>query len=103
LVFVGLFAGFVPGSVAGDLTSIGTLLAFVIVCIGIMVMRKSDPDVPRPFRTPLVPLVPILGIVVCGAMIVSLDINTQMIALGWMLVGLVIYFTYSRKHSKLTA
>jgi len=103
LVFVGLFAGFVPGSVAGDLTSIGTLLAFVIVCIGIMVMRKSDPDVPRPFRTPLVPLVPILGIVVCGAMIISLDINTQMIALGWMLVGLVIYFTYSRKHSKLTA
>ena len=103
LVFVGLFAGFIPGSVAGDLTSIGTLLAFVIVCIGIMVMRKSNPEVPRPFRTPLVPLVPILGIVVCGAMIISLDINTQMIALGWMLVGLVIYFTYSRKHSKLTA
>ncbi|MDX2069355.1 MAG: amino acid permease [Haliscomenobacter sp.] len=103
LIFVGLFAGFVPGSVAGDLTSIGTLLAFVIVCIGVMVMRKSNPDVPRPFKTPLVPLVPILGIVVCGAMIISLDIRTQMIALGWMLVGLIIYFAYSRKHSKLTA
>lgn len=103
LVFVGLFAGFVPGSVAGDLTSIGTLLAFVIVCIGVMVMRKSNPDVPRPFKTPLVPLVPILGIVVCSAMIISLDINTQMIALGWMIVGLLIYFGYSRYHSKLTA
>jgi APA family basic amino acid/polyamine antiporter len=103
LIFVGLFAGFVPGSVAGDLTSIGTLLAFVIVCIGVMVMRKSNPDVARPFKTPLVPLVPILGIVVCGAMIISLDIRTQMIALGWMLIGLIIYFTYSRKHSKLTA
>lgn len=103
LIFVGLFAGFVPGSVAGDLTSIGTLLAFVIVCIGVMVMRKSNPDVPRPFKTPLVPLVPILGIVVCSAMIISLDINTQMIALGWMIVGLLIYFGYSRYHSKLTA
>lgn len=103
LIFVGLFAGFVPGSVAGDLTSIGTLLAFVIVCIGVMVMRKSNPDVPRPFKTPFVPVVPILGMVVCGAMIVSLDIRTQMIALAWMVIGLVIYFGYSRRYSKLTS
>jgi len=103
LIFVGLFAAFVPGHVAGDLTSIGTLLAFVIVCIGIMVMRKSNPDVPRPFKTPLVPLVPILGMVVCSAMIVSLDIRTQMIALAWMVIGLVIYFGYSRRYSKLTS
>jgi basic amino acid/polyamine antiporter, APA family len=85
------------------LTSIGTLLAFVIVCIGVMVMRKSNPDVPRPFKTPFVPVVPILGMVVCGAMIVSLDIRTQMIALAWMVIGLVIYFGYSRRYSKLTS
>ena len=103
LIFVGLFAGFVPGSVAGDLTSIGTLLAFVIVCIGVMVMRKSNPDVPRPFKTPFVPVVPILGMVVCGAMIVSLDIRTQMIAFAWMIIGLLIYFGYSRRYSKLTS
>src|SRR6202008_4895866 len=59
-LFVGAFAAFIPGSVAGDLTSIGTLFAFVLVCVGIMIMRKSDPDRPRPFKTPLVPLVPIL-------------------------------------------
>ena len=103
LIFVGLFAGFIPGSVAGDLTSIGTLLAFVIVCIGVMVMRKSNPEVPRPFKTPFVPVVPILGMVVCGAMIVSLDIRTQMIAFAWMIIGLVIYFGYSRRYSKLTS
>jgi basic amino acid/polyamine antiporter, APA family len=101
-IFVGLFGGFIPGSVAGDLTSIGTLFAFVIVCIGIIVMRRTNPDVKRPFRTPLVPLVPILGILVCGLMIVSLDINTQLIALGWMVIGLVIYFGYSRFHSKIS-
>jgi APA family basic amino acid/polyamine antiporter len=100
-VFVGLFAAFLPGSVAGDLTSIGTLFAFVVVCIGVMVLRKKDPDLPRPFKTPLVPLVPILGIIICGAMIVSLDTTTQLAALAWMIIGLVIYFSYSKKNSKL--
>jgi APA family basic amino acid/polyamine antiporter len=100
-VFVGLFAAFLPGSVAGDLTSIGTLFAFVVVCIGVMVLRKKDPNLPRPFKTPLVPLVPILGIIICGAMIVSLDTTTQIAAFAWMLIGLVIYFTYSKKNSKL--
>jgi APA family basic amino acid/polyamine antiporter len=98
-VFVGLFGGFIPGSVAGDLTSIGTLFAFVLVCAGIMIMRKSDPNTERPFRTPWVPFVPILGIVVCSAMIVSLPGETLMSAFLWMLVGLVIYFVYSKKHS----
>jgi APA family basic amino acid/polyamine antiporter len=97
--FVGLFGGFIPGSVAGDLTSIGTLFAFVLVCAGIMIMRKSDPNIERPFRTPWVPFVPILGIVVCSAMIVSLPGETLMSAFLWMLVGLVIYFVYSKKHS----
>jgi APA family basic amino acid/polyamine antiporter len=100
-VFVGLFSGFVPGTVAGNLTSIGTLLAFVLVCIGVIILRKKDPALERPFRTPLVPLVPILGIVVCSAMIISLWGSTLTIAFCWMLLGLVIYFGYSRKNSKL--
>lgn len=100
-VFVGLFAAFIPGSVAGDLTSIGTLLAFVLVCAGVIVLRKSDPDLKRPFKTPLVPLIPILGIIVCSAMILSLWGSTLVSAVGWMLVGLVIYYGYSRHHSKL--
>ncbi|ASU35768.1 amino acid permease [Mucilaginibacter xinganensis] len=100
-VFVGLFAAFLPASIAGDLTSIGTLFAFVLVCIGVMLLRKTDPDLVRPFKTPLVPLVPILGILICAAMILSLPLETQISALVWMLIGLIIYFGYSRKHSKL--
>ncbi|MCF8284553.1 MAG: amino acid permease [Sphingobacteriales bacterium] len=98
-VFVGLFGGFVPGSVAGDLTSIGTLFAFVLVCVGIIIMRKSDPNIERPFRTPWVPFVPIAGIVVCSAMIVSLPGQTLLSAFLWMIVGLIIYYLYSKKHS----
>lgn len=100
-VFVGLFAAFLPESVAGDLTSVGTLFAFVLVCIGVMILRKKDPNLVRPFKTPLVPLVPILGIIVCSAMILSLPAPTLFSALGWMAVGLIIYFTYSVKNSKL--
>jgi basic amino acid/polyamine antiporter, APA family len=98
--FVGLFAGFVPGSVAGDLTSFGTLFAFVLVCLGIIVMRKKNPNAERPFKTPFVPLIPILGALVCGLMIVALDATTLIVAACWMLVGLVVYFGYSRYHSK---
>lgn len=100
-LFVGAFAAFIPGSVAGDLTSIGTLFAFVLVSLGVWLMRRSDPDTPRPFRTPLVPLVPILGMLICTAMIVGLPGPTLISALGWMILGLVVYFTYSRHHSKL--
>lgn len=99
--FVGAFGAFLPGSLAGDLTSIGTLFAFVLVCIGVWIMRHSEPAQHRPFRTPLVPLVPILGVIVCGGMIVSLDRRTQLTALGWMLIGLVVYFLYGRSHSAL--
>jgi len=99
--FVGAFGAFLPESLAGDLTSIGTLFAFVLVCIGVIIMRKIQPKVVRPFRTPLVPLVPILGVLVCGAMIGSLDARTQLTALGWMLIGLVIYFLYGQSHSNL--
>ena len=100
---VGLFAGFVPESVAGNLTSIGTLFAFILVSIGVVILRKSDPKRPRPFKTPLVPVVPILGVLVCAAMIVGLDTFTQLIALAWMCIGLIVYFSYSRKNSKLNA
>lgn len=100
-LFVGIFAGFIPESVAGNLTSIGTLFAFILVCIGVIILRKSDPTRPRPFRTPLVPLVPILGVIVCAAMIIGLDTKTQLTALVWMLIGLLIYFGYSKKNSKL--
>ena len=100
-LFVGAFAAFVPGSVAGDLTSFGTLLAFVLVCIGILVLRKSNPEIKRPFKTPLVPLIPILGVLVCSFMIISLDHTTQIVAVCWMVIGLAIYFTYGIKKSKL--
>jgi basic amino acid/polyamine antiporter, APA family len=102
-IFVGLFAAFVPGSVTGDLTSIGTLFAFVLVSAGVWIMRVNDPGRTRPFKTPLVPLVPILGILVCTAMIVSLDSFTLEMALGWMIIGLMIYFSYSKNNSKLKA
>jgi APA family basic amino acid/polyamine antiporter len=100
-VLVGAFAGFVPGSVAGDLTSIGTLLAFILVSAGVMILRKTDPEIKRPFRAPLVPLVPILGILVCTAMIIGLPSATLLSAFLWMLLGLVVYFIYSRHHSKI--
>jgi basic amino acid/polyamine antiporter, APA family len=100
-VFAGVFAGFMPGSMAGDLTSIGTLFAFVLVCVGVWIMRVKNPELPRAFKTPLVPLVPILGILVCSAMILSLDPYTLMVAGIWMVIGLIVYFLYSRHHSHL--
>jgi APA family basic amino acid/polyamine antiporter len=99
-LFVGGFAAFVPGNLAGDLTSIGTLFAFVLVSAGVWIMRVKQPNVHRPFRTPAVPVVSTLGILVCMAMIISLDKTTQLTALAWMAIGLVIFFAYSRFHSK---
>jgi APA family basic amino acid/polyamine antiporter len=100
---VGAFAAFIPGDLLGDLTSIGTLFAFVLVSAGVWIMRHIQPDVHRPFKTPLVPLVPILGMAVCGLMIVSLDHRTQTVAGVWMVIGLFIYFLYGRTHSKLNS
>lgn len=100
-LFVGAFGALIPGSLAGDLTSIGTLFAFVLVCVGTMILRKREPQLARPFRTPLVPLVPILGMIVCSGMIISLDTRTQIVAFCWMLLGLLVYFGYSKAHSKL--
>jgi APA family basic amino acid/polyamine antiporter len=101
--FVSLFATLAPGDVTGNLTSIGTLFAFILVCIGVIMMRRSQPDLNRPFRTPMVPLVPILGVIVCGGMIISLDRWTQLTAFIWLVLGLGVYFLYGRTHSKLNA
>lgn len=101
LILVGLFAAFVPGDIVGDMTSIGTLFAFMLVCAAVIVLRKTNPDLPRQFKTPLVPFVPILGILVCGAMIFGLGWTNWARLGGWLLVGFIIYFGYSRKHSKL--
>jgi basic amino acid/polyamine antiporter, APA family len=102
-VFVGLFAAFVPGSIAGDLTSFGTLLAFVIVSAGVWIMRRAEPNRERPFKTPLVPIVPILGVLVCAGMIVALDTTTLKAAALWMILGFVVYFIYGKKNSKLNS
>jgi APA family basic amino acid/polyamine antiporter len=101
MVFVPLFSGFLPISSLGEMTSIGTLLAFVIVCVGVLVMRKTNPDTPRPYRTPLVPLVPILGVLVCLSMMAFLDMLTWIRLFVWLAIGLAIYFFYGRAHSHL--
>ena len=84
----------------GKMVNIGTLLAFVIVCVAIIVLRRTDPERDRPFRTPLVPLVPILGILFNGYMMYKLGVWNWVRLIVWLLIGLVVYFTYSRKHSK---
>ena len=99
--FTGVFAAFVPEDVVGDMTSIGTLFAFILVCIGVWVMRVKEPTMPRQFRVPLVPVVSTLGVLVCGAMIFGLG-WTNWTRLGvWLVVGLVIYFGYGARHSRL--
>lgn len=101
LIVVGTFAALVPARVAGEMTSIGTLLAFILVCVGILVMRKTMPNAPRAFKTPLVPLVPILGIITCVFMMVFLPADTWVRLLIWMVIGLDVYIFYSFKNSKL--
>jgi len=101
MVVVGAFAAFVPGDIVGDMTSIGTLFAFMLVCAAVIILRKTDPDMPRAFKTPLVPFVPILGILVCGAMIFGLGWTNWLRLGGWLAIGFVIYFLYSKNHSKL--
>lgn len=100
-VFVGLFAAFVPIHVAGDLTSFGTLFAFVLVSIGVLIMRIKSPNIKRPFRTPLAPVVSVLGALICTLMIIGLDPQTLLVAACWMAAGLILYFAYGRKRSKL--
>jgi APA family basic amino acid/polyamine antiporter len=101
MVFVSLGAAFTPIAQLGNLTSIGTLFAFVLVCVAIVIMRRTHPDLPRPFHTPLVPLVPILGVLSNFALMYSLDALTWKAFLTWMVIGLLVYFSYSRKTSLL--
>ncbi len=96
-----VLGGVFPIGVLGELVSIGTLLAFIIVCAGVWVMRVRSPDVVRPFKTPFVPLVPILGVLTCGFMMVFLPLATWIRLGAWMALGLLIYMVYGRTHSKL--
>ena len=98
--FVAILATLIPLNVLDEMTSVGTLLAFMLVSIGVWVMRKTHPNMTRPFKTPLVPLVPILSVLFSGTLIVSLSYWTQLRLLVWLAIGLVIYFTYSVKHSR---
>ncbi len=98
-VFVAAMAGFIPLSILAEMTSIGTLFAFVIVCGAVLVMRKTNPNANRPFRAPLVPLVPILGILTCLLLMFSLPYENWVRLIVWLAVGLVIYFAYGRRHS----
>jgi APA family basic amino acid/polyamine antiporter len=100
-LFVGSFAAFVPGDIVGDMTSIGTLFAFILVCAGVWILRVRHPEVPRGFRTPMVPLVPILGMAVCAAMVFGLGWPNWLRLGVWLVLGLIIYFSYSRHHSAL--
>jgi APA family basic amino acid/polyamine antiporter len=103
-IVVGAFAAFLAAffsiSFLGELVSLGTLLAFTIVCLGVWIMRVKQPNAPRPFRTPWVPVVPIGGMLVSLALMVSLDAPAWIGFGSWLIVGLIIYFTYSRTHSK---
>jgi APA family basic amino acid/polyamine antiporter len=99
-VFVAIFGAVIPISDLSKLVSIGTLLAFVIVCAGVWIMRVRRPELQRPFKTPLVPVVPILGILIAGYLMVSLPAATWYRLIGWLIIGLIIYFLYGRKHSK---
>jgi APA family basic amino acid/polyamine antiporter len=102
-VFVAFFAALVPIDILGELVSIGTLLAFVIVSAGTWILRRRRPDLPRPFKTPWVPFVPIMGVVVSAGLMASLPGATWLRLVVWLVIGMIIYFTYGQKHSKVQA
>ncbi len=99
-IFVATFASIIPISVLGELVSIGTLLAFVIVCAGVWILRRRRPDLQRPFRTPWVPFVPIMGILISGLMMVSLPLDTWLRLIIWLIIGMAVYFFWGRYHSR---
>src|ERR1044072_2238486 len=102
-VLTALFAGFLPESIVGEMTSIGTLFAFMLVCAGVWIMRVKRPDIPRGFTVPALPFVAIAGILVCGSMIYGLGWTNWLRLGAWLAIGLVFYFSYGIKHSRLGA
>ena len=98
---VGLVTSIFPIQILGQLVNIGTLLAFVLVCAGVLILRKKRPDLDRPFKVPFVPLVPILGMLTCLALMTFLPLDTWIRLLAWLVIGFLIYFGYSKNHSKL--
>jgi len=100
-VFTSLFAAFLPDSIVGEMTSIGTLFAFILVCAGVWILRVRRPELQRAFTVPALPLVSILGIVVCGAMIYGLGWTNWARLILWLAIGLIFYFAYGKRHSKL--
>jgi basic amino acid/polyamine antiporter, APA family len=102
-LFTGIFAAFIPEDIVGEMTSIGTLFAFILVCAGVWIMRASRPDLERGFRVPAVPIVSTLGIIVCGAMIYGLGWTNWMRLIVWLVIGLVLYFSYGKQHSHINA
>lgn len=98
-IFVGLMSAFIPLRILAELVNIGTLLAFVIVCSAVLIMRKTNPDARRPFRAPLVPFVPVLGILFCLLLMFSLPAENWLRLFVWLLIGFFIYFSYGRHHS----
>src|SRR3954452_19041166 len=102
-LFTGIFAAFIPEDIVGEMTSIGTLFAFMLVCAGVWILRSSRPDLERAFRVPAVPVVSTLGIIVCGAMIYGLGWTNWMRLLVWLVIGLIFYFSYGKHHSRISA
>ena len=100
-VLTAIFGGFVPGDIVGEMTSIGTLFAFILVCIGVWIMRVRRPDIERGFTVPMLPVVSTLGVIVCAAMIYGLGWTNWARLIAWLLIGMVFYFGYGRKHSVL--
>jgi APA family basic amino acid/polyamine antiporter len=100
-VFTAVFGAFIPGDIVGEMTSIGTLFAFMLVCAGVWIMRHKRPDLERGFTVPALPFVAIAGILVCGAMIYGLGRANWLRLIGWLAVGLILYAAYGRKHSQL--
>ena len=100
-VFTAVFGAFVPGDIVGEMTSIGTLFAFMLVCAGVWIMRVRRPDIPRGFTVPLLPIVAVLGIVTCGAMIYGLGWTNWARLLAWLALGMIFYFGYGRSHSRI--
>ncbi|ELK39524.1 amino acid transporter, partial [Brevibacillus agri BAB-2500] len=100
-ILVAIFSGLLPLNKLAELTNIGTLFAFILVSIGVVVLRRTNPELRRAFRTPFVPLVPILAVLFCGYLVYSLPAVTKIGFLGWLAAGAVVYFLYGRRHSHL--